>query len=305
MQACPGRRYDLTMKRMLTVMLAVLLAMSLLLTGCAKGEEAPATSDEPKTSETGDDAQTEQTEAEDDYAYISDKGTLTIGITIYDPMNYYDEDGKLVGFDTEFAEAVCEILGVEPEFQEINWDTKEIELEAKNIDCIWNGFTVTEERRENMDFSDSYIKNMQVMVIRAADADVYTDTASLADKTVVAEISSAGETAIADDENLSQATYVSVPKQTDALLEVKSGTADAAVLDYTLAMSMVGEGTDYSDLMLVPDVELAVEEYAIGFRLGSNMVEKVNEAIGQLVEDGTLDEIAAKYDLTDSLISNQ
>ena len=295
----------MTMKRMLTVMLAVLLAMSLLLTGCAKEEEAPVTSEDPQTSETGDDAQTEQADAEDDYAYISDKGTLTIGITIYDPMNYYDEDGKLVGFDTEFAEAVCEILGVEPEFQEINWDTKEIELEAKNIDCIWNGFTVTEERRENMDFSDSYIKNMQVMVIRAADADVYTDTASLADKTVVAEISSAGETAIADDENLSQATYVSVPKQTDALLEVKSGTADAAVLDYTLAMSMVGEGTDYSDLMLVPDVELAVEEYAIGFRLGSNMVEKVNEAIAQLVEDGTLDEIAAKYDLTDSLISNQ
>ena len=295
----------MTMKRMLTVMLAVLLAMSLLLTGCAKQEEAPVTSEDPQTSETGDAAQTEQTAADDDYAYISDKGTLTIGITIYDPMNYYDEDGKLVGFDTEFAEAVCEILGVEPEFQEINWDTKEIELEAKNIDCIWNGFTVTEERRENMDFSDSYIKNMQVMVIRAADADVYTDTASLADKTVVAEISSAGETAIADDENLSQATYVSVPKQTDALLEVKSGTADAAVLDYTLAMSMVGEGTDYSDLMLVPDVELAVEEYAIGFRLGSNMVEKVNEAIAQLVEDGTLDEIAAKYDLTDSLISNQ
>ena len=171
----------MTMKRMLTVMLAVLLAMSLLLTGCAKGEEAPVTSDEPQTSEEGDAAQTEQTEAEDDYAYISDKGTLTIGITIYDPMNYYDEDGKLVGFDTEFAEAVCEILGVEPEFLEINWDTKEIELEAKSIDCIWNGFTVTEERRENMDFSDSYIKNMQVMVIRAADADVYTDTASLAD----------------------------------------------------------------------------------------------------------------------------
>ena len=156
-----------------------------------------------------------------------------------------------------------------------------------------------------MDFSDSYIKNMQVMVINKANADKFTDTASLADATVVAEVSSAGETAIAEDENLSKATYVSVPKQTDALLEVKSGTADAAVLDYTLAKSMVGEGTDYSDLMLVPDVELAVEEYAIGFRQGSSMVAKVNEAIAKVIESGKLDEIAEKYDLTESLISNQ
>lgn len=292
------------MKRIVTLMLAVLMIASLLLTGCAKKDEEPAVSPDATPTQSAD-AADETDASEDDYAYITDKGTLTIGITLYDPMNYYNEDGELVGFDTEFAQAVCQILGVEPEFVEINWDTKEIELADRQIDCIWNGLTVTEERRENMGFSDSYIKNMQVMVIRAADADVYTDTASLADATVVAEISSAGETAIAEDENLSNATYVSVPKQTDALLEVKSGTADAAVLDYTLAKSMVGEGTDYSDLMIVANVELAVEEYAIGMRLESTMIEKINEAIAQLIEDGTMDEIAAKYDLTDSLISNQ
>ncbi len=249
----------------------------------------------PAAEETGD----------SDWAYIQGNGTLKIGITIYEPMNYYDEAGALVGFDTEFAEAVCEKLGLTPEFIEINWDTKEIELDAGNIDCIWNGLTVTEERRQNMEFTDSYIRNMQVVVIRAADAGTYTDTASLAGGTVVAEISSAGETAIADDASLSQASYVAMAKQTDALLEVKSGTADAAVLDYVLAKSMVGEGTDYADLMILPGVELAVEEYAIGFRLGSDAVAEVNAAIAELIAEGTLDEIAVTYDLTASLLSNQ
>jgi polar amino acid transport system substrate-binding protein len=198
--------------------------------------------------------------ADDDWGYIQGKGELIIGITDWEPMNYYDDQGKLVGFDTEFAEAVCAKLGITPKFVEINWDTKEVELAAKNIDCIWNGLTVTEERRANMEFSSSYINNKQAVVIQAAKADTYTDAESLAHATLVAEISSAGETAIADHEVLSGANYVAVPKQTDALLEVKSGTADAAVLDYVLARSMVGEGTDYSDLMLM-ELTLSNEEY--------------------------------------------
>lgn len=180
-------------------------------------------------------------EGESDLEYIKEKGKMTIGYTVYAPMNYTDDAGNFVGFDTEFAEAVCEKLGVEPDFVEINWDTKEIELAAKSIDCIWNGFTMTEEREENLDFSVPYILNKQVVVIRKSDAAKYTDTASLADARLVAEVSSAGETAIADDENLAKATYTAVTKQTDALLEVKSNTADAAVLDYTLANAMVGK----------------------------------------------------------------
>ncbi len=180
-------------------------------------------------------------EGDSDLEYIKEKGKMTIGYTVYAPMNYTDDEGNFVGFDTEFAEAVCAKLGVEPDFVEINWDTKEIELEAKTIDCIWNGFTMTEEREENLDFSVPYILNKQVVVIRKTDAAKYTDTASLADARLVAEVASAGETAIADDEELSKATYTAVTKQTDALLEVKSNTADAAVLDYTLANAMVGK----------------------------------------------------------------
>ena len=268
------------MKKLLTLMLALVMVLSL----AACGTQAPA--------------KAEVAETASDLDYIMANGKMVIGYTVYEPMNYIDADGKFVGFDTEYAEAVCAEMGVEPEFVEINWDTKEVELNAKNIDCIWNGFTITEERKQNVEFSNPYITNKQVVVIKAENAEKYTDTASLAAANLVAEIESAGEGAIADDENLKNANYVAVAKQTDGLLEVKSGTADAVVLDYTLASAMVGEGTDYADLMIIDGLDLQVEEYGIGFRKGSDVAAKVNEITAKLLADGKMDEIAAKYELS-------
>ena len=235
--------------------------------------------------------------AKSDLAYITEKGNMVIGYTVYAPMNYTDEAGEFTGFDTELAKAVCEKLGVTPEFIEIDWDTKEVELNAKNLDCIWNGFTITEEREENLDFSKPYIENKQVVVIRKADAEKYTDAASLSAANLVAEISSAGESAIADDENLAKANYTAVAKQTDGLMEVKAGTADAVVLDVTLANAMVGEGTSYADLQIVEGLDLAVEFYGVGFRTGSDVVAKVNEAFDALIADGTMEALGAKYEV--------
>ncbi len=104
---------------------------------------------------------------EGDLAYVKDKGELIIGITYFSPMNYENEEKELVGFETEFAKAVCEKLGVEAKFVEINWDSKEIELNAKNIDCIWNGMTITEEGTQNMSISVPYMHNKQVMVAKS------------------------------------------------------------------------------------------------------------------------------------------
>lgn len=101
-----------------------------------------------------------------DLAEIQAKGELVIGMTLFAPMNYYDENEELIGFETEFAKAVCEKLGVAAKFVEINWDTKEIELNSKNIDCIWNGMTITEERATNMSISVPYMANKQVMVAK-------------------------------------------------------------------------------------------------------------------------------------------
>lgn len=280
--------------KLLSLLLAVMMCFGVF-SACGNSGDNTSASDIPS-----------ETEApEDDWTYIQEKGKLVIGITIYEPMNYFDANGELTGFDTEFALAVCEKLGIEAEFVEINWDTKEVELAAKNIDCIWNGLTVTEERKANMDFTESYIKNMQVAVVRTSDADKYVDVASLSAAKLVAEISSAGEAAIQADAALAGADYTAMAKQTDALLEVKAGTADVAILDYTLAKSMVGEGSDYSDLMIVDGLELAVEEYAIGFRPGSTAVAKINAVIEELAAAGTLNTISVAYELENQLIFNQ
>ena len=233
-------------------------------------------------------------DAASDLDYIKEKGSMVIGYTVYEPMNYTDADGNFTGFDTELASAVCEKLGVEPEFVEINWDTKVVELDAKSIDCIWNGMTLTDDIMANTATTRAYAKNAQVVVIK--DGTDYTSTADLADKTVVAEAGSAGEAAIQGDENLSKADYVSKSVQTDCLMEVAAGTADAAVLDLTLASAMIGEGTDYANLKMVD--ELNVEEYGVAFRKGSDAAAAVDAAFDELKADGTMQTLADKYGLT-------
>ena len=221
------------------------------------------------------------------------KGKMVIGYTVYEPMNYTDADGNFTGFDTELATAVCEKLGVEPEFVEINWDTKVVELDAKSIDCIWNGMTLTEDIMANTATTKAYAKNAQVVVVKEDTA--YTSTADLAGKTVVAEAGSAGEAAIQGDENLAKADYVSKSVQTDCLMEVAAGTADAAVLDLTLANAMIGEGTDYAGLKIVD--ELNAEEYGVAFRKGSDAAAAVDAAFDALKADGTMQALAEKYEL--------
>ncbi len=275
-------------KKLLALMLAGAMSLSML-AGCG-GEK-----NEDAATDTNGDA---NTETASDLAYVQDKGKMVIGYTVYEPMNYTDENGEFTGFDTEFAKAVCEKLGVEPEFVEINWDTKVVELDAKSIDCIWNGMTITDDLKENIAVSDPYVKNMQVIVIKDSNKDTFTDTASLSGANLVAEAGSAGQSAIEADENLSQANLTTVTKQTDALLEIESGASDAAVLDWTLAKSMIGEGTDFADLMMIDGVELSVEEYGIGFRKGSDLCTEVNKIMAELVEDGTLPALAEKYGLS-------
>ena len=273
---------------------AMLLAgiMSVGLCSCASGNSG---SDNSGAAE----AKTAEASADGDWAYIADKGTFVAGITLFEPMNYYDENGELTGFETEFTKAVCAKLGVEPVFQEIEWEQKELELNSKNIDAIWNGLTVTDDRRENMAFSKSYVRNKQVVIINSKNADKYTDIASMAGASCAAESGSAGESTIKGDSVLSQNDYVPVSAQKDVLLELKSGTIEIGVIDYVMAIASVGEGTDYSDLMIVDCIENSpVEEYAIGLRKGdTETVEKINGAIDELVADGTLKALADKYGL--------
>lgn len=276
------------MKRLVSAFLAGAMALSLAACGGSASTSTAASSAAASA------APASSVAADSDLAYIQSNGKMVIGYTVYEPMNYTDADGNFTGFDTELATAVCEKLGVEPDFVEINWDTKIVELDAKSIDCIWNGMTLTDEIQTNAACTKAYAKNAQVVVMKS-DAD-YSSTADLVGKTVVAEAGSAGESAIQDDESLSQADYVSKSVQTDCLMEVAAGTADAAVLDLTLATAMIGEGTDYANLAIKD--ELNAEEYGVAFRKGSDVAEAVNAAFDELKADGTMQKLADKYSLT-------
>ena len=272
------------MKKFISTVLALGMAASLAACG---GSASTAASTESTA------ASAAEATADSDLAYIKNKGKMTIGYTVYEPMNYTDADGNFTGFDTELATAVCEKLGVEPDFVEINWDTKIVELDAKSNDCIWNGMTLTDDIMANTACTKAYAKNAQVVVMKA-DAD-YSSTADLVGKTIVAEAGSAGESAISEDESLSQADYVSKSVQTDCLMEVAAGTADAAVLDLTLATAMIGEGTDYANLAIKD--ELNAEEYGVAFRKGSDAADAVNAAFDELKADDTMQTLADKYSL--------
>ena len=276
------------MKRLVSAFLAGAMALSLAACGGAASTSTVASS-----AASGSAAASAAETAASDLDYIKEKGKMVIGYTVYEPMNYTDADGNFTGFDTELATAVCEKLGVEPEFVEINWDTKVVELDAKSIDCIWNGMTLTDDIMANTATTKAYAKNAQVVVVK--DGTDYSSTADLVGKTVVAEAGSAGEAAIEGDENLAQADYVSKSVQTDCLMEVAAGTADAAVLDLTLANAMIGAGTDYASLKIVD--ELNAEEYGVAFRKGSDAAAAVDAAFDELKADGTMQALADKYDL--------
>lgn len=251
------------------------------------------------TTDTAD--KTASTVAASDMEYIKEKGKMTIGYTLFAPMNYMDGD-QLVGFETDFAKAVCEKLGVTPDFQEINWDAKEIELTSKKIDCIWNGMTITDNLKENLSISLPYMENRQVLIVKAENADKYT--ASLDGANVVAESGSAGEEfATSGEESFKGTNFTPVDSQAKALMDVASGVSDVAVIDYVMSLGSVGEGTDYAGLTII-DKNYPSENYGVAFRKDSDVTAKVNEAMKELKKDGTLDEIAEKYKL-DKLITVQ
>lgn len=234
----------------------------------------------------------------------SDK-TVVVGYTIYEPMNYKNADGELIGFDTDLAKAVFEELGYDDVvFQEIVWESKYTDLNSNTIDCVWNGFTANAadddgvQRADKVDFSYNYMENLQVVVVKK-DAGIKT-AEDLKGKLGVAETGSAGETYAKD---FKDTTFKGFTKQTDCLFEVKSGTADFAVVDSQLAKSYCGKG-DYENLEIVDTLSSDVEYYAIGFKKGSELTAKVNEALEKLAEDGTISKIAKEYGVENTAITD-
>ena len=229
-----------------------------------------------------------------DLAYVKKNGKLIVGITDYAPMDYKDENGEWTGFDAEFARLVAKELGLEVEFFLLSdWGQKFYELETKNIDCVWNGMTITEEAKTNSSVSDPYVVNAQVLVMKADVVANYADAASLKDLKVAVENGSAGQSAA---EAAGVTDLILVADQAAALMEVKAGTSQACVIDITMANAMTGEGTSYADL--TSGISLTSEEYGVAFRKDSDLTAKFNEFMDKIAADGTLQALADKYSLT-------
>ncbi len=233
---------------------------------------------------------------ESDLAYVQSQGVLVVGITDFEPMDYRDADGNWIGFDADMAAAFADSLGVDVEFVEIDWDNKVLELNGKSIDCVWNGMTLTDEVTSAMDCSHAYMNNAQVVVVLDSEADQYQDVASLLDLRFAVEAGSAGEE-MAQEYGFD---YTPVKAQSDALLEVASGTSDAAIIDSLMAGAMIGEGTGYSNLTYT--IGLNSEEYGVGFRQGSDLVSALNDFFSESYADGTMMTCAQYYGVQAAII---
>ena len=264
------RKEENDMKKVFALVLALILALSCLTAcGASSGSDLKA---------------------------IQKKGTMIVGLTAYEPMDFKDENGNWTGFDAELAEMVCKELGVKCEFFVLaDWGKKFYELESKNIDCIWNGMTITDEVKLNTNCSDPYVINAQVLVMKADVVGQYDAVELLQGLTFAVENGSAGQDEVVNL-GIPDNQIIAVQDQAAALMEVAAGTSDACVIDITMANAMTGEGTSYADL--APGISLSSEEYGIGFRKDSDVTAKVNELLAKYKADGTLQALADKYSLT-------
>ena len=263
------------MKKIVALMLSLLMVLSLAACG------AKDNTDEAKT----------------DMEYVKDKGVLVVGITDYAPMDFKEEgNDEWVGFDADMAKAFAKELGVDIEFVEIDWDNKIMELDSKAIDCVWNGMTLTDEVKAGMDCSNAYCNNSQVVIVPADKADKYQTVESLADLNFVVETGSAGQ----GQAEANKLEFTPVDTQAKALFEVKSKTADAAIIDALMAGAMVGDGTDYADLTYT--VSLGDEEFGVGFRRDSDLVKALNDFFAASYADGSMMKCAEDYGVQAAII---
>lgn len=259
------------MKKVLSLVCALTLLLSLVvMTGCGNNNSS-------------------------DLEYVKEKGTLIVGVTDFEPMDYKDGT-KWIGFDADLATAFAKSLGVNVEFVEIDWDNKVMELNSGTIDCVWNGMTLTPEVTSSMSCSDPYCNNAQVVVVNRDVADKYQTVDACKALNFAVEAGSAGEA-----EATKAGFHITpVKDQASAVMEVAAGTCDAAVIDSLMASAMVGEGTGYSQLTYT--VSLNAEEYGVGFRQGSDLTAQLNEFFKAAYADGTILKIAETYKVQAALI---
>ncbi len=271
------------MKKKLIFLLIGILLISLVAVGCGSGD-------------TGQEEQGEQQEQQEDLSLeeIKEKGKFVLGLDdSFPPMGFRDEKGEIVGFDIDLAREVAERMGVEVELKPIDWSANILSLNNKDIDVIWNGLTITEQRQKEIEFSDPYLANRQIIVTQAG-SDI-TTKADLAGKIVGVQLGSSAEEALNADTETAE-TLKEIMKYgnyTEALLDLKAGRVDAVVMDEVVGKYYISKKPgEYA----IAEEDFGYEEYGIGFRKGDIAFrDEVNRILDEIIADGTAAEISKKW----------
>lgn len=268
------------MKRERKRIALLVLIFMFALAGCGKREET---------------AGSDLAQWESDLAYIQSKGTLVAGITDFAPMDYRD-GGEWTGFDLELAETFAESMGVTLELKEIDWDDKTRLLETGEIDCIWNGMTMTPALMESISCSEPYLSNAQVVVMYEEDLEQYETIEECQHLLFAVEAGSAGEALLKERKY----RYTTCATQTAALQSVLDKKADATVIDIIMAAHNTGGGQEYDRLGFV--IFLNDEKICVGFRKDSDLTQEVNAFIQAAYEDGSINALAEKYGIGNAVL---
>ncbi len=234
--------------------------------------------------------------------YIVEKGELIVGLdATFAPMGFTDEEGNIVGFDIDLAEAVAKNLGVSVKFQPIDWDAKEMELSEKKIDLIWNGMSATPERQESMNLSDAYLNN-SIVIMTMADSAIKTK-ADLEGKTVATQVESAAlEVIQADACAETFADLIEYGSYDEAIMDLEIGRVDAVIIDKVVGRY---KSTVAPDKYGFADEDFGEDLYAIGMRKGDDaLTAKINEAMKAVIESGEATAISNEWFGDDVVIRN-
>ncbi len=244
----------------------------------------------------------EMTEGDNSLKYIQDKGVLVLGLDdSFPPMGFRDENGDVAGFDIDLAKEVASRMGVKLEMQPIDWDAKILDLNSKDIDVIWNGLTITDERKGKIEFSKPYIANRQIVIVQKASG--ITTKADLDGKTVGIQLSSSADDAVNGDP-ATVATLKEIVKYQDnvqALMDLETGRIDAVVVDEILGRYYISKKPG---VYAVASEDFGAEEYGIGFRKDEvAFVAEVDRIMDEMAKDGTAASISKKWFAEDILLA--
>ncbi len=276
------------MKKFLSVLLAMSLGVAVV--GCG-------------TASSNDNSSSEATsEASADSTTTGDK--IIVGLDDqFPPMGFRDENNEIVGFDIDLAKAAGEKMGVDVEFQPIDWDSKELELNSGKIDLIWNGFSITDERKETMEFTQPYLDNKMIIIVNEG-SDIKTK-ADLAGKNVGIQAGSSAVDAVEKDDIHNE--FASMPTYDTnvlALSDLEVGRVDAVVADQVVARYYLAQNQDKKFVIL--DDDFGSEVYGIAAKKGNTeLVDKLQTALDELSEDGTSAEISKKWFGEDIVVHNK